>query len=195
MIDIELTDIPNDKYVKFFAKFTEIETLEVAQWKVPHLLGFFVKRYQDYYHAPYAWKFNHQLPNKCFETWQIKTLGSKLSTNPQILKDYIDWAFLNIVPKAKRKLTSISFMTKDEAVNDYKLNVLLAGQNARSVDRATQLPSHYKEAWLAGSGVAVHTYGNLAFIAQIEPRAENVVKGFEKLVEVGFDMSVLTRIV
>jgi hypothetical protein len=193
--DIELTSVPNEKYQKFFDRFSEIETFDISQWKLVHLLGYFMKKYQDYYHTPYQWKFNTELPSKCFETWQMKTLGSKLSTNPLILKEYIDWVFQNIVPKAKRKLTSISFMTKDEVVNDYKLNVLLAGQNQTNVDRSTPLAVHYREAWLQGSGMTIQTYGNLAFIAQIEPRAENIIKGFDKLKEVGFDMSVLSRIV
>jgi hypothetical protein len=29
----ELSTIPNDKYAKFFAKFAEIEILDIAQWK------------------------------------------------------------------------------------------------------------------------------------------------------------------
>ena len=33
--DIEIFTVPNDKYKKFFDKFAEIETLDVAPWKVP----------------------------------------------------------------------------------------------------------------------------------------------------------------
>ena len=195
MIDEDqITNIPNDKYAKFFAKFAEIDTIDIKDWRYQHLLGFFVHKYKQHYHTDYQWKFNHQLPTKCFEVWQIKTLGAKLSTSPQILKDYIDWVFINIVPKAKRKLTSISFMTKDDVINDYKLNVLLADQTKTTIDRNMQLPEHYKKAWLEGSGVKIHTYGNLAFIAQIIPRAENITSGFEKLVDAGFNMSILEKI-
>ena len=45
----ELTPIPNDKYKKFFAKFEEIETLDVSQWKVAHILGYFCKKYKETY--------------------------------------------------------------------------------------------------------------------------------------------------
>src|SRR5574338_1540721 len=122
----ELSNVPNDKYRKFFDKFAEIETLEVEQWKAAHLLGYFCKKYKETYNADYTWKFNNPSTTKCFEVWQMNTLAARLSANLQILKDYIDWAYKNLVPRAKRRLTSISFMTKDEIVIGYKMNVLLA---------------------------------------------------------------------
>jgi hypothetical protein len=79
--DIEISTIPNDKYKKFFDKFAEMETLDVAQWKVAHLLGYFCKKYKETYNLDYAWKFNNPSPAKCFEVWQFNTLCAKLSAN------------------------------------------------------------------------------------------------------------------
>ena len=78
----EFVGVPNDKYAKLFAKFAEIETLEVAQWKPAHLLAYFCKKYKETYGVDYAWKFNNPNPNKCFEVWQLNVLISKLSANP-----------------------------------------------------------------------------------------------------------------
>lgn len=191
----ELSNIPNEKYAKFFSKFDEIDTLDVSQWKLVHLLSYFCRKYQEAYQTPYAWKFNHQVPTKSFEAWQMNTLAAKLSANPKILRDYIDWAFKTLVPKAKRKLTSISFMTKEEVVNDYKLNVLLAGQKSLHVDRSTLLPANYRDILRETANLTILTYGDLAFIAQMEPLPDNIAKSLNKMVESGFDREVLSRIV
>lgn len=191
----ELTPIPNDKYKKFFEKFAEIDTLDVAQWKVAHILGYFCKKYQQTYGIDYSWKFNNQSPTKCFEVWQINTLAAKLSQNPKILKDYIDWVYTNHVPKTKARFRSVSFITKDEIVQDYKMNVLLAGQKNLQVDRSTPLPSNYAEIIKELANLNVNTYGDLAFISQMDPMPDNIAKAMAKLAEFGLDQNVLKRIV
>jgi hypothetical protein len=198
----ELTAIPNEKYEKFFAKFAEVETLEVSQWKVAHLLGYFCKKYKDTYGVAYPWKFNNPNPNKCFEVWQMNTLVAKLSANPQILKDYIDWAYQKLVPQAKRRLTSISFMTKDEVVNPYKMNVLLGGKKSLNTDRSTPLPQEYKDIISFGlGGKNVGTYGDLAFLHHMYSSDPNSEAGkiwmgiIDTLKQVGFDTEIIGRIV
>ena len=193
--DIEFSDCPNDRYKKFFDKFSEIETLDVKEWKPAHLLGYFCKKYKQTYKANYAWKFNNPAPSKCFEVWQMSVLSSKLSSNPKILRDYIDWAYENIVPKAKRRLTSISFMTKEEVINDYKLNVLFAGMKGSNVDRSTILPANYQDAIREASGISIKTYGDLSFLSQMSPPDESAAKALAKIIEMGFDMEILKRIV
>lgn len=191
----ELTPIPNDKYKKFFEKFGEIETLDVSQWKVAHILGYFCKKYKETYGLDYSWKFNNQSPTKCFEVWQANTLAAKLSANPKILRDYIDWVFTNYVPKTKARFRSVSFITKDETVQDYKMNVLLAGQKNLQVDRSTSLPSNYSDIMREIGNVNVNTYGDLAFLAHMDPMPSNIAQALEKLAEFGLDQNVLKRIV
>lgn len=188
----ELSSVPNEKYKKFFDKFSEIDTLEVAQWKIAHLLGYFCKKYKDTYGVNYSWKFNNENPTKCFEVWQMNTLGGKMSTNPKIIKEYIDWAFINVVPTAKRRLTSISFMTAENVVNDYKVKVLFAGKKDLKVDRSTPLPLKYIEVF--SDVVTIQTYGDLAFVSQMakSPQLESALARIEEL---GFDKSVLDRII
>lgn len=191
----ELNPIPNDKYKKFFEKFGEIETLDVSQWKVAHILGYFCKKYKETYGLDYSWKFNNQSPTKCFEVWQANTLAAKLSANPKILRDYIDWVFTNYVPKTKARFRSVSFITKDETVQDYKMNVLLAGQKNLQVDRSTSLPSNYSDIMREIGNVNVNTYGDLAFLAHMDPMPDNIAQALEKLAEFGLDQNVLKRIV
>jgi hypothetical protein len=98
-----------------------------------------------------------------------------------------------LVPRAKRRLTSISFMTKDEIVIGYKMNVLLAGKKNLNVDRSTLLPDNYKKVF-EEIGVFVNNYGDLSFLSQMEQTPE-MVAAFEKLYALGFDKDILSRIV
>jgi hypothetical protein len=188
-----LTDLPNEKYRQFFERFSEIETLDVAEWKPVHVLGYFCKKYKDTYGVPYAFKFNSPSPAKCFEVFQIKKLCMLISSNPKILKEYIDWIYQTKVVQAKRRLTSISFMTHESLTQDYKLNVLLAGDRNLNIDRSTELPTQYYEIF-SNIGVFVATYGELAFLAHMSP-TPRIMEAFKKLEELGFDKKILERIV
>lgn len=190
----ELNDYPNDQYKKFFSKFSEIETLSIDDWKVVHLLSYFCKKYKDTYSVDYKFKFNSPNPNKCFEVFQIKKLASMLTSNPKLLKEYIDWIYLNKVIKAKRRLTSISFMTVEGIVNEYKFNVLLTGKHNLNVDRSTPLPDKYKLCF-QDAGINISTYGELAFISQMSDMSFEVIGAFQKIEDLGFDKEVLSRIV
>lgn len=190
----KLIAVPNEKYQKFFDKFAEIDILPVEQWKLAHLLGYFCNKYQQTYQIDYPWKFNHQNPNKCFEVWQMNTLVAKLSANPKILKDYIDWAFDNLVPQAKRRLTSISFMTKDEVVNPYKMNVLLGGKKNLNIDRSTILPAGYVKV-LEQHGYRLSSYGDLCFLSQMDPMPSEMGIALQELLAAGLDLEILKRIV
>lgn len=195
-IDGALSDVPNDRYKKFFAKFKDIDTLPVSDWRPPQLIGYFARLYKQTYGTDYTWKFNNPAPSKCFETWQMGVLSSKLSSDPQILRDYIDWAFQNIVPKAKRKLTSISFLTREEVLTDYKMNVLLANQTTRKIDRSTSLPTGYKT--ILDDCVPhlnIVSYGDLAFACMAEPLRGRLPEALCRMGDIGFDRHILSRIV
>jgi hypothetical protein len=189
----ELTDYPNEKYRQFFAKFAEIETLKVEEWKPVHVLAYFCKKYQEQYGTKYQFKFNSPSPTKCFEVFQIKKLCMLLSSNPKILKEYIDWIYLTKVVQAKRRLTSISFMTHEGLTQDYKMNILLAGKKNLNVDRSTPLPNEYRDIFQE-IGVSINNYGELAFLAHMAQTSQ-MTKAFQKIEELGFDKEVLERIV
>lgn len=190
----ELTDAPNEQYQKFFNKFKEIETLDASEFKPVHLLAYFCKKYFDTYKVKYQFKFNSPLPTKCFEVFQIKKLASMLTANPKLLKEYIDWIYETKVIKAKRRLTSISFMTNEGIVNEYKMNVLLAGKRNLNVDRSTPLPDKFKVIFQS-AGVTISSYGELAFLSQMSEMSNELLSAFEKAEQEGFDKEVLGRIV
>jgi hypothetical protein len=192
-LDTSLSKIPNDKYRIFFAKFAEIDTLPTEEWKKVHLLGYFCRLYQQTYQIEYPWKFNHPSPTKCFEMWQLNTLGAKLSTNPKIVKEYFDWVYQNIVPQAKRRLTSISFLTKDEVVNPYKMNILLGRKEEIKIDRTTALPSSYQKVFQQ-INASITTYGELAFVSKMKTTSQ-FQQALDQLQELGFDPTILERII
>lgn len=188
-----LTDLPNEKYKKLFATFDEIEIIDVSQWRPVHILGYFCKKYKDTYSVPYKFKFNNPSPQKCFEIFQVKRLAMLLSSKPNILKEYIDWVYDTKVIKAKRRLTSISFMTVDGIVNEYKTNILLVSKNNLNIDRSVPFPDKFKEPFKA-IGVSISNYGDLAFLYQMEQTPE-MSTAFNKLLELGFDKDILEKIV
>lgn len=190
----ELGDAPNNQYSKFFAKFSEIENLDVMQWKPVHILAYFCKKYKETYSIDYKFKFNSPAPSKCFEVFQIKKLASLLTSQPHLLKEYIDWVYLHKVIKAKRRLTSISFMTNEGIVNEYKFNVLLAGNKNSSIERSTPLPDKYLSV-LNEIGLAIKTYGDLAFASQMSPLPDNIELALLQIESLGFDRDILGRIV
>lgn len=188
----ELTDYPNDKYRQFFDKFADIDTLKVEEWRPVHVLSYFCRKYQDHYKTKYQFKFNSPSPTKCFEIFQIKRLCMLLSSSPVILKGYIDWVYQTKVLQSKRRLTSISFLTHESLVEDYKVNVLLQGKKNLQVDRSTPLPSEHRQIFQA-IGITLSTYGELAFLAHMTPTPD-VTRAFQQLQESGFDSEILERI-
>lgn len=190
-----LTDAPNDNYRKFFDKFQEIDSLDPKDWKPVHVLSYFVKKYYDTYKVKYKFKFNSPSPSKCFEVFQIKKLASNLTSDPVLLKEYIDWVYENKVIKAKRRLTSISFMTVEGIVNEYKFNVLLnQDKTNNSIDRSTPLPSTYRSIF-NDAGYTINTYGELAFLSKMSDKPSHVNQAFLAAQQSGLDLSILDKVV
>lgn len=194
VVDVgELTDLPNENYKKLFAKFAEIDSIDVKEWKTNHVLGYFVKKYKEQYGIDYKFKFNSPAPSKCFEVFQIKRLAMNLSSDPVILKEYIDWIFLNKVVKAKRRLTSISFMTVEDIVAEYKFNVLMVVK-PDGISRSTLLPEKYRLPF-EEANIFIKTYGELAFVSNMEDMSFEAIGAMIKIEQLGFDKSLLNKIV
>ncbi len=186
--DEPLSQFPNKKYKTFFEKFKEIDSLDISQWRAVHLLGYFCKKYKNIYNEEYSWKFNDQAPSKCFEVWQMNTLSSKLSSNPSILKEYIDWVFAKKVPLLARRFTSISILNKDQTLFEFK-NILLNPK----ITRSTELPEKYKTI-INQAGVQISTYGELSFISQMDSLSPELQEALTKLYDSGLDKSLLDKI-
>ncbi len=190
----ELGDLPNEKYRQFFDKFSEINSFKIEEWKIVHLLGYFVQKYFETYQVQYQFKFNNPLPSKSFEVFQMKRLGIILTSNPSLLKEYIDWVFVNKIPQAKRRITSISFLTREEIVNEYKLNILLADKKDTKINRSTILPAIYQEIF-GQAETDIRTYGDLAFFIQTSNKSIESQALLSKIKDLGFDEELLKQVV
>lgn len=186
-----LTDVPNESYKKFFDKFNEIQTLTTNEWKPVHVLAYFCQRYELLYNKKYQFKFNSSAPSKCFEVFNIKKLSNFLSSDPQILKEYIDWVFETKIIKAKRRITSISFISNEQVVNEYKLNHLLNPKE--KISRTTNIPDKYKSIIKNDN---INTYGDLAFIFMMgDSMPEEFKLMFDNLRKLGLDTAILSNII
>ena len=187
----ELNSIP-DLYKKMFDKFKEIESIPIAQWKTNHILGYFCKKYKEHYGSDYKFKFNTPSPSKSFEVFQVKRLSMILTSDPKMLVQYIDWLFDIMVPLSKRKLTSISFITNDKYVYDYKTSVVF-NNNILLIGRTKDLPNQYKQI-LLDNGFPINTYGELSFLSKME-KTDELKNVFNLLESSGLDLSILDKVV
>lgn len=186
----ELTSPINEKYRKFFDSFKEIETKEVKDWKAQHLIGLFCKLYKEHYKTDYKFKFNSPSPSKCYEVFQIKKLAQLLTSDPVKLKQYIEWAFSEKVKMAKKRITSIAFLSHDFMTTEYKLKYLSGDLASQRLDRTTTLPIEYKEI-INSYGHRINNYGELSFLLQIGGQEDLV----NKLHSAGMDIEAVKRIV
>ena len=192
----ELTDLPNAKYVEFFAKFAEIDLLKIEQYKPVHLIGYFVRKYKQQYNVDYKFKFNSTKPSSCFEIFQIKKLAQLLSSRPNILVEYINWIFVVKTMQLKKRFTSISFLTKEENINEYKM-MFLSGQpiyKETSISRTISLPAEYLDVLVFAQHGGIKTYGDLAFADQVFTGKDEWEGMMLALHRLGLDRSALKRI-
>lgn len=160
--DFTIKKYPSIYWEKFFNKFLDINTLPIEQWNTANLIGYFCKKYKDYYGLDYTFKFNSNSPGKSYEVYLFNKLSNMLSSNPQILKDYIDWVFAIKIMAKKKRITSMAFLTDTNSVNDYKFNKLLFDKN-KSIDRSTTIPPIYTNI-INKYGFNITNYGELSFI-------------------------------
>lgn len=190
-LNIQFDDAPNDAYKKFFLKFKEVETLPTNEWSVTHLIGYFCKLYLDHYNVNYKFKYNTTAPSKCFEVFQVKKLGQNLSGDAVLLKRYIEWAFKEKVKSAKRKITSIAFLSHETLVNEYKLKYLAGDLQDQKMDRATNIPEEFMQI-IKKYNYSISTYGELSFLLQIEEDSISEMSG--ELSAAGLDLNKVKKI-
>lgn len=189
--NIKFEDAPNEAYKKFFEKFKEIDSLPVKDWSVTHLIGHFCKLYRDHYNCNYKFKYNTTAPSKCFEVFQVKKLGQNLSSDPVLLKKYIEWAFKEKVRIAKRKITSIAFLAHEILVSEYKMKYLAGELQGQKIDRTTEIPEEFMQV-IRKYNYSISTYGELSFLLQIEE--ESILEMQRELSDVGLDLNKVKKI-
>lgn len=193
---VDVTELLSKPWQKFFAKFEEVETLKVSQWKDVHLLAYFCKRYESHYGKKFAFSFKGA-PSKCTEVYMMKKLCAMLNTtNKKIVKQYIDWIFDQKIIPGKLKIRSIGYITTNGFGNEFNLHQ----QEINKIGRSTELPIEYKE--IADTlKIPIVTYGDLAFIKMaIDQSPNNESRApyhtlFSALLAIGFEPSVLNNLV
>jgi hypothetical protein len=186
-----LQDLPNEKYKKFFDSFAEIDSLEISKWKVNHLIGYFCKLYKQKYQIDYKFKFNSPAPSKCYEVFQVKKLGQILTSDPVKLKKYIDWAFEEKSKFAKRRITSIAFLSTDYLVTEYKLKYLAGDLSDQKIDRTTLIPPEYMSI-ITRYKYQISTYGELAFVFQMKDESADSM--LQELAALGLNIEEVKKI-
>lgn len=161
-------EAPDIFWKKFFSKMNEIDSLPVKDWNDSHLIFYFCKKYYDLYKIAYTFKFNSS-PSKSYEMFNMKKLKGMLSSNPEIVKDYIDWAFREKAILKKKRITVMGFLSTLEYVNEYKFKYLAE----QKITRSTLLSNNIIE--LAKKhNLNISTYGDLAWIyLMVEKDIEN----------------------
>jgi len=193
--NLPLNEYPSKAWEKFFARFPETERLDVSAWDTTNVLAYFCTKYKDYYSAEFTFKFNSTAPSKSYEVFQMRKLAQTLSSDPQILKDYIDWWFKVKVPLRKKRIYSLAFLTDQIVINEYKVKHLLAGKSS-TIDRTTYIPSNYA-AIIAKYASNITNYGELAFIKRCIDSGNGEEKYSQMLTELknnGMDIAILDRV-
>lgn len=185
--EIKLTEQVSEHYRKFFNKFNEINTLPITDWNNTHLLAYLCKQYESHYGVKYSFKFNNPAPSKSYEVFQMKKMANMLSSQPQILKDYIDWVFKNKIIEKKKRVTSLAYFTHQDIINDYKFKYLLKLNAAPA--RSDTLPDNVIFI-CSRHGLDIKTYAELAFAKKMH----NKQSLFEELKSANFQVDVLDRI-
>lgn len=193
--DLELTSAPNKRYETFFAKFKECDTLPPSKWKVPHVIGHFVKLYEAKFGVKYSFKFD-RAPSSSYEAYQIKRLSGALSSDPVVLKDYIDWVFESKLKDDRYTFRVIGFLVNEKFIHEFKMTT----KKKTVITRTTILSPSILQILEDLGFNNVSTYGDLAFLKQAMQHSDEDADAkrygvvFERLTEIGFDTGCLEKV-
>jgi hypothetical protein len=186
----EIEILLSKPWQKFFAKFEEINSIKVSQWKEVHLLAYISKRFEDTFGRKFPVTIKGA-PSKSTDVYQAKQIMAMLgTTNMKTVKDYIDWVYDNKVVPKNAKFRKIGYFLTSDFMNEF----MFAKEAKMKIKRSTELPADYK--CIADNlGVHANTYGDLAFIKMAADQGSNQYKLlFANLEVAGFDSTVLERI-
>jgi len=155
----ELLSYTPKRWQTFFLKLKTWEDDKISKWNDHQLLGYFLKRHKDCSGIKYVFDIS-KTPSKTSELFMMKKLkGAIETTNPTLIKEYIDWVFDKKIIPNKQKVTSVGFLTMPKFINEF----LFYKKEAARPRRSVSLPKDYKE--LANQlNISVETFGDIAFI-------------------------------
>jgi hypothetical protein len=195
MADDKVTELLSKPWQKFLAKFKEIDNLPIAEWKEPHVLGYFCQRFETYYEQKFALSFRGA-PSKCNEIYMIKkTMAMLNTTDMSVIRSYIDWIFDQKIIPGKIKIRSIGFLTTPGFGNEF--NQYRAKKE--KIIKSTELPARYRKV-ADDLDLPVATYGDLAFIKMaLEQSPDSDARApykilFHDLIALGFEPTILNTL-
>lgn len=100
------------------------------------LLGYFVTQYQRYYGFSFSFSLNERGLFNGVEIFCIRKAYAMLGNDALLSKAYIDWIFSNKVSKKNKKITSLSFLTVPDLIQEFKFH----HKKSRKITRERQLP-------------------------------------------------------
>lgn len=200
MAEVECEDntlqLLSKPWQKFFAKFTEIDTLKNSQWKEVHVLAYICRRYEQMYGKKFSFSFRGA-PSKCAEIYMVRKIMAMLNTtNMRTVRAYIDWVYDMKIAPAKLKIRTLGFFTTPGFGNEFSL----FREEQAKIAKSTELPKEYRQ--VADTlDLPATTYGDLAFIKMAleqSPDADDMSSYrllFQNLMAIGFEPSVLNNLV
>ena len=190
-----LSDPISPAWEKFQTKMDQHTTLPTNDWQPTQLLGYFCDKYKSHYGISFTLRYNTP-PSKSYEIYRIKAIAQMLSSDPTILKDYIDYFFQKVIIEKKKRITSIALLADANVINKYKQ---LYTNGSQSIDRASPLPSKYLVI-THNTDPVITDYGTLAFTYSIYNQTndngfvEKYKSMFDGLRNAGMDLSILQKV-
>ena len=158
----QLSDPISIHWQKFFDQGKEIATLPINEWKPVHLIAYWCKLYERQYKRSFTFKFKAS-PSKSYEIYRLRELATNISSDPLILKHYIDWIFEYKVVQKKKRITSLAILCDANYINEYKEKFLCMSD--KPIDRSTAIPPNFAKI-IQDHNQPFTTYGDLAFARQ-----------------------------
>jgi hypothetical protein len=148
---------PNAAWQKFIARMNLYETLPVKEWKNDQFIGYILKKYKEAHGVEFTLSYSGA-PTKCKESYAMKRTILMLGfSEPEKIKDYIDFVFDNFLKDSI--LTSIGFFFTTSFILKYKQYL----RKKDKITRTTELPPTYKQI-ISNFDLSLNTYGDLAFV-------------------------------
>lgn len=186
------TKYPSKHWENFFNKFKEIETLKVSQWKDVHIISYICKLFKEKFDRDFVVTIKGTAPSKSPDMFVIKQIYLSLNTtNPKIIKDYIDWCFENKINSPFRKL---GFFLTSGFVNEFNNSTFL---KKNSISRSTEMPKEYLDI-CSQFEIDINTFGDLAFVYAATKNNKDTSSNYFLLLKnieaLGFDLNKLENI-
>lgn len=179
------------RWVSFFARINAISDANVDEWTNLDFLAYFGFRFKKHFGRQYSFDTAKRSPSSSSDVFFVSKLANLLqTTNPNKIKNYIDWVFDHKVIRNNRKITSFGYFINNNLCNEY----FNFAQKRDKTTKSTELPKEYQEV-INLLNLSVGTWGDLLFVKQAVDAnpigREEYQKMFNELYKIGFEFNML----